>query len=757
MVWRYTLTDTTFGTPVTQVVDEPEGWNGAKFIFKRDTDKHGVFFDFTLGDLGFHGAGYELIKDAWDEKGIFATTTLLIEIQCGNDYDEFYEGKLNYAKIKFSKGDPCRVTVGIEQTGCLMTFRNRYDQKVNLSSLVGFDGTTELEEYEGLGFEQTLPAKDILRASEASTTAGYTLTYTDQISRATLVTANYFFSFEFGDLGVDDLHLNNFECIGDGISSDMSFADYTGLCPGLLAPPFDLILCEEQDYDIHVRLKGTITDTSLDTRTFDYNIILRAGTEENGYTDLNIDLLPGSSPIGNPKVIPFDITYDTTVTLQSGVSRLYLVFALLNYNYTSGTFNFPFDLTIEFEIGEFTASTLSECAPTDAKVFLINEALSRTSEIITDDCMRVYSEYFGRTDSQPYQTDDNGCGSNELITNGLLIRRALLNDGSVPNFTVSFKHLFESLNAIHCIGLGMEEDDQRSAGFMRFRVEPTEYFYQNTLGLTCTDVKTIVIRCDEKRLYSTIEVGYKKWEPDEIGGRDDFHSKRTYRTEQDAITNALNIQSDFIASNYSAEITRRQGTGTKDWKYDNDTFIYCFDRTVYGTIDIQGDFIPNQAANIIAFSPYYFNQRITPVRNLLHWFKILSATWSKEFLTEVRALRFTSGEGNYIAGWLKTDVDDCILETTTPLEFGDLYENQDVDKTTFKNYDDCKPLWEPEIIEFEYPMTYQQFRSMRLNPYRLVKATQGANEYFGWIMNLEYDPNEGMGKFELIRQYTDNY
>lgn len=48
--------------------------------------------------------------------------------------------------------------------------------------------------------------------------------------------------------------------------------------------------------------------------------------------------------------------------------------------------------------------------------------MSRASEIITDGALPVYSDYFGRTDSLPYSRSDDGPGSLECITNGLLIR-----------------------------------------------------------------------------------------------------------------------------------------------------------------------------------------------------------------------------------------------------------------------------------------------------------------------------------------------
>jgi hypothetical protein len=53
---------------------------------------------------------------------------------------------------------------------------------------------------------------------------------------------------------------------------------------------------------------------------------------------------------------------------------------------------------------------------------MVNEALSRLAEVITNGNLRVYSDYFGRTDAQPYTSGSDGAAGLTAITNGLLIR-----------------------------------------------------------------------------------------------------------------------------------------------------------------------------------------------------------------------------------------------------------------------------------------------------------------------------------------------
>jgi len=769
MIWRFTLMDTTFGAPITVEVPEPQGWEGAKFIFRRDLKWHGIFFDYTLSNLTFYSEGYQIIKDAYEEKGILATTDLLIEVQCSDagDYDTFFEGKLNYSNLKFVSGDTCGVSIGIEQTGCLQEFVTRYDQKVNLESLESFDGTA-LSPYAYLGYQQDMPSKDIYLESiwdRSDMDESQCITFINSVSDKPIWITPSLYSSKIDLQNAYDQVIN----ANTGAAATPRYAGFN------IAPIFDptnsgynLPITVEVTYDFSGDWVDSAHDPSVPE---DCSGALASITRSTSATDIYLRLI---KQINLADTVIGTDTYDlvTIPAYVGGVNPEIKAFTTSGVQSFSITVNpdeklwlfWDFDYTANFAVSggmkfrqDYTTkylkiSALTEYPDTEAKAFLVNETLSRITESITDDCMKVYSEWYGRTDSEPYATDADGCGSNKILTNGLMIRRAVLTDGSDPIFSVSFKDMFEGLTPIDNIGIGIEDDDQRAAGFKRIRVEDVAYFYQSALNAICAEVKELEIEFDDKRVFSNIECGYKKWESEDFGGRDDFHGKRIYRAEQSAVANTLNIQSNFIASQYSIERTRRLANSTEDWKYDNDTFVMTYLKTVYGYLDVEQDFFPNAGINN-GSSLFFYNERITPIRNLLHWFKTIASTWNYEFLTQLRKLKFTSGEANYVSGWRKTANDDCLLEDQS----GYLYENQDIDKTTFKDYDDCKPIWMPETISFDYPLTYQQFRTIRNNPYRRVQVTQSGRTWYGWIEQLEYDPNKGMGKWKLIRQYEDNY
>jgi hypothetical protein len=63
---------------------------------------------------------------------------------------------------------------------------------------------------------------------------------------------------------------------------------------------------------------------------------------------------------------------------------------------------------------------------------MVNEVTSRVIESITNNQLKLTSDYYGRTDSLPFASVADGCGSLRALSTGLDIRRAKLADGSDP-------------------------------------------------------------------------------------------------------------------------------------------------------------------------------------------------------------------------------------------------------------------------------------------------------------------------------------
>ena len=64
------------------------------------------------------------------------------------------------------------------------------------------------------------------------------------------------------------------------------------------------------------------------------------------------------------------------------------------------------------------------------------------------------------------------------------------------------------------------------------------------------------------------------------------------------------------------------------------------------------------------------------------------------------------------------------------------------------------PIWGTEIYTFEYPLTYQQFKTIKANPYGYIEFYKFADDIkSGFILNMEYKMKTGMTKFELLKRY----
>jgi hypothetical protein len=302
----------------------------------------------------------------------------------------------------------------------------------------------------------------------------------------------------------------------------------------------------------------------------------------------------GSGAMNENDVQEFDLSFTETRVLQEG-DRFYLCICLFHKRTEAQADGDNPGLEIVFDTESFfKASTISITDATAAKVFMVNETLSRISEAISEDRLRVYSDYFGRTDSQPYTAAADGCGALEVITKGLFIRRAENRiEGEPFLMTLSMKDCFEGLDPIHHIGFGIEGDPYRT-GFKMVRIEPWKYFYKEDIILDCSAVRQIDRKCMESEVYGTFKFGFEKWEAEEYNGLDEFLTKRTYRTTLSEVKNELTKISKFIASGYAWEITRRKNDAdSKDWRFDNDNFIACVKRdTREYSVELSGHFTP---------------------------------------------------------------------------------------------------------------------------------------------------------------------
>ncbi len=923
----FTLIDyTTNSAGDSTQIDEPMGWDAINLHIMRDPNWHGFFnaLDDSVGSLKFVGDGYSILKNAYDLQGAEADVKLLIEFQCaeGDSYEQLYYGQFAFATFKSQCGDLCMCECGIEAVDCLMKFRNRYDQQVDLDSTVPFDkcpcndsaevtgsfstdsntiaisavsghslsdlkcivpgsrivvtgtdndgeyivthktisssiiiGVTPdlimaessltftlsgclfqlaLATYTGLNLPIVLPAKTIRLTSEllAKADASYPYTIANPLPFGYRVAItpdweNVITEIENTYVG-EGVYIDA-DPLGGGSGPSPDYGGFTAANP---PDPF-------------VYFVGGAPGSSLSCRgaavinlKFDYSLSRSSAFVTvdffRVYIIRDVDFMPPYAgglvnPISGSTLIKqayWDLTIDFGTTHSfnesvildiNGGETVWVWFDISMYTTVGGE-----TLSLNLNTGSFFQMTIdSICSDTVCDIYLINEVMSRCVEAYTNDCMRVYSDYFGRTDAQPYPSIANGCGGQLGIANGKKIRNAPNTDGITQvKMTVSMKDTFEALNATNNIGMGLEVDPNR-ADHNLIRVEPVHYFFNDSILMSCPSIRLVKQSVDNSVIYSVYKGGYDKWETWNDNGLYDLFGSREYRTGLSQIANTLQQNCKWIASDYAIEFTRRlYGTTTSDWKYDDDIFFLCLDNIlrvtdahiiqnspapsaiylrnivssqfnagdsitisgtasndgiysitavldlVGGTTELQfaaGTFTTegpvtfsivnntnplvaaqqgvDNSANIL-FPETVLNYRLAPSRNAMRWIKTIFQSY-RNFIVGAQ-LFFTQGGGNILAQGEVINDDGCRLESEV------IQEQEDLNLSLFNAPEDNYPNFRPELITFDYPMSYQQYKDVAANPYGLIKYQCGNADFeYGWIEDMKYSPYTGMVSFTL--------
>jgi len=780
MRFRFTIFDrNNIGT----LIKEPVGWDASELIIEREKETHGLFFSYGNDAYQYQGVAAKILNAEYETCGAQGVKTLLIEEECNGDYEELYHGKFLFTQYQRLAGDDCGVTCPVEALGDIMTFRNRIDQKVSLDTVLGFDTTTALVPYAGLNKTITLPGKAVFAEDKAynlspNSVEAIEVNYNPgENLHAAMFTPPYDTKV-FGEIGgfnpsgpeyiydwpisigggafvppADWVHLNFNATSTGGPLGDLNYFPLDVLDPII---NYDASLGNafgpnpQPDFTIEVRTSATFvtnynSGNPVATRTEGGGYYLFVIHADNSFQWLSDNI--GFPPSG---VINFSVINNVTIgggititgyTLRPG-DRIYM-FGIIFYNKDSRyAADSPFFMSGNEQINDdniFRLSGLTRVPDSLSKVYLINEAISRTAEAITNDRIRLYSDYFGRTDSQPYTVVADGEGSRACITNGKFIRR--LNEirpGQPPQLNISIQDWFDGLNPIHNLGMGIEPDPNRT-GFNRLRIENWRHFYQDEIVLECIGVNNLRIQSQEKEYYSKFKFGYSKWEAEEFNGIDEFLTDREYRTDLEEVNNTLTMLSSFILSGYALEVTRRKGNEkSEDWRYDNDFFMVALKRDGSDLVVEQGGILT--PANIIDPETIY-NFRYSPMRIAMKW--LPEVLKSYRIVDAASKITFTDGTGNYYA---EGEQDTTFYK----IEDGVIVENQ---LLTLPDLDDVnvgRPRMRPERAVFDFPMNIKTFRQLQANPNGRIYYDADGVTGSGWIDKFQYEPWEGIGHFTLI-------
>jgi len=741
-MFRFILTDNISGATQTLGRD-PSGWREIRVSLSRSERFHGVFDSFTAPIKFWCNAGKELIDIAYQADGICADVTISIDFSCGG-WIRILNGRLNFETYR---RDKVFTQVEVEEDSIASVLRSREDVDVDLAQLESIDGTA-LNAYNFAEYDLNLHSQAVLIES-ALAQPQFPVIYSDTIafvvSQGEHVGIQHPYPVAKADL--------------KSINDNPNFAAKdTILNPDLLDQMADFFILQDINVPVPASItvsfdfSGTFRDRNAGANTRissgGFSLVLRKSDGKHSDFDFVNVLgnIPGYSTGAVTYTDTFNFAGSFTINNFQANDRLFLNWNTSGTGYVVTTGGSPQNVDFEFEYdtAEITLTFDDPGADSDCKAWAIHEAWSRLSEIITDQATGAFeSEYFGRTDSQPLSYADNGCGSFLAVTNGRRIRQQDFKSRG-REVSTSLKDMFDACNSVWNIGLTVKDRTT-------VKVEDKAFFYQNVQLLDLGSVKDVKMSFERSRVFNEFEGGYRKWEIEQAAGADEFNSSAWQFTNKiKRVKSEVMAVSPYIAGGYAIEITRRLRFDIeKDWRYDDDMFFICLNRSVDGSniptdLDVaEKDENFSVVTNIFDPATTY-NLRISPKRNLLRWMNVLAASLYKQ---AGEFWRYESAEGNH-------ELESTMNADNCPGDYSGVLLDEDADEA----WDDANirlnsPLWEPEIYEFTHSLSPAQWLTILNNPHGFIRFADDNNVLIdGFVINIDYTIYTGQAQFRLIKK-----
>lgn len=742
-LFRWTIT-TDYGSGV---FNNPQGWDKIELSLMRDKTYTGLFHKFTVPIKFYNSSGKELVDQAYLKDGLQANGSIVMEVKCRPEdgYRELFTGRFNFDS--YEREGPF-TEVNIEPDGIGEKLKAREDIKIDLNTTESIGGVS-LPAMSKIMYDLNMHSQTLVLGAE----------YYQELPYETQTT-EFFHPFEDNQFNrriqhamfVRNAQIREMQQMASFQEAEAEQED--SLIDPFFVPEIPGFLSYPATFDVDYHFAGEYLDEDASASPG------RRGTNGNPL----LLLFAWGPEVGNLQyeVLGFDIEYDTDITTfttnfdysgsfsfnMNSDDRAYLFW----YSPTSfGFTNFGVSGTIRqrwtYTDMDLNISTENEFVTTKSKASAIHEAFARTCEAITDDTDIFVSNYFGRTDSEPRIYPENGCGAFTALASGLHLRQ--FTETAKP-FKVSLKDLFDGANAIWGLALGVERD--ASSGKDVIRLEDKLSFFENRAMAKFINVEGMSMQVAKDMYWNRVPVGYKMWDAQDLNALDEFNGWHEYANLIDKANRSLDLRSDFVASGYATEITRRflkDLFPDETTDYDNETFVLCLNNTVDGgNLPTEMD-ETEQAENFPGVSGIKnfddtYNLRISPKRNFLRHLNWISGG----LLFKPGSLwKFTEFEASdQLVS--RQDNEGCPGDFTG----ANLSENQDIafDNTNARlNI----PIFIPEYYTFEHKMTFSIFQDIWFNTKGYVIFSEtSCKPMTGWIIEMNYKHSEAMAKFKVIRR-----
>lgn len=717
-------------------VEEPIGWDAVEFTAIR-MESHGIDQPFST-ELRFYAEGARYIKSIFDQHFINQPIAITITSDVGYSGSAFqFDGFLNmaiYQEHNVCDTDSFEITVGIIDDNFRENFKSRSDVEIDLTKTKDLNDST----INSLAFRNIrmhrMPLYLTATGKNYADNTGYAEFDSIPAVRAALSVPTYWTQSDLREAYGSTINTGIIQIVGEN-----NFGN-------------GAIFINNQSTTRTIEYKINVS--------FDGQRYLGTGNAET----LELRLSEHNGNIFISKIVLYSISLGFNQT-----------FSNINATYT-GSFNCPpgHKISLQFValgVGVKWGANITTYEGYTITLNEINEGqYASTSDVLTIEqwlrrCIYVMTGSDNKLLSDTFSESGNGCEWSYALTNGIRIRNNTTEAGT--QLMTSWKKTFEELDKIFCLGWAFEWTGSE----WKIRVETRDYFYQNLVSQSFTNVGEVVQAVKVDMLMNNITTGYTdRWKNIQISGVYAVHTERNYFIQNRAMNEnssaKLDLRSNIIAEGYAIEFYRRMsditfGAASSDRPNDNDTFIIWLNRIDFNVAIVQNSEynLPSDTPGAITFASgtvsassniacnvngdildNRYNFAITPARNAYRWWKWLGMfTYKSPGYIALRyqvGQYFTNIEIGIITGY------DCNIFAFP--EQG-IEENESVSPVfldePYKDY-----LLRPIEVTFSYPQSLCDFLTLSQDEqYKKVRLTSGSLVIEGFITSATNQPEDASG------------
>lgn len=761
-------------------VEEPIGWDAIEFTAIR-MESSGIDQPFST-EVRFYERGAKYIKQIYDQYFINQPIAITITSDVGvNGQPYEFQGFLNlaiYSEHNVCDTDSWEITVGIIDDIFREQFKARQDVEVDLTTLTDLNG----DAIDPVTWKNVrMHKQDLYLTATGRNTAEqysflkyipqgfspYDWTYPDYVNVVPIFWGNSDFKDIFGSTK---------NTIGSAFTNtNVMFVNNTNYT---------------RWFDLNIRITGEFTwyntpQWYFDGETANIDFVVRT-FDENGLNDAFY--LVGSTDLNTASISsPTATQFDLSANINLGLLPNYRILLLMYWG-LDGSIKREVPIAAS-DYGDYERwlypNIESSCVKMSEKNsgtyasfangLTIEQYFKRLIYIMTGSNDKLISDAFSEADS--------GCYWNNMLTNGLKIRNALTItqaengciDADPEDQTVlktSFKKTFDGLDSIFCLGWAFEWTGTE----WKIRIEPREYFYQNSLSNTFTNVGEVTQMAKVDKLVNNIILGYSdNWKNIAISGAWAIHTDRNYFVDNKAMNEGssanLDIRSEIIAEGYAIEFSRRLSfieydSGSSDRPNDYNIFLIWLNRNEFSVENIEDTpFYYFAEAGAYTFSPgtvsmpsNYITASNSPLNglyNIFHTPARIAGRWWK--ILGMHTYGLTNPVMRYQVGQYQTTYSSAISSSNEPcIQFTSddvVAENTNI-SAAILDADNNYVLFKPIAVEFSYPQSLCDFLILSQDEqYRKVRLTSGSLDIQGFIQEATNQPEDASGgttKFTLI-------